>query len=55
MSAPALSDRKAQWDYARREFPEHVVLHATNVDVAAENGRVIPVVYLNRRLWAERY
>jgi beta-lactamase regulating signal transducer with metallopeptidase domain len=54
-SAPALSDRKAQWEYARGQFSERVVLHVTNVNVTIENGRVIPVVYLNRRPWAERY
>ena len=54
-SAPALSDRKAQWEYARRQFSERVVLHATNVNVTAEDGRVIPVVYLNPRPWAGRY
>ena len=54
-SAPTLSDRKAQWEYARRQFPERVVLYVTNVTVTADDGRVIPVVYLNRRPWAERY
>lgn len=53
--APALSDRKAQWEYARNQFAERVVLHVTNANVNAEDGRVIPVVYLNRRPWAERY
>jgi beta-lactamase regulating signal transducer with metallopeptidase domain len=54
-AAPALADAAAQWRYARAQFPERVVLYATNVDITTADGRQVPVVYLNRSPWAERY
>jgi hypothetical protein len=54
-AGPAIADRKAQWEYARAQFPERVLLYATNTTIQTEDGREIPVVYLNPRPWAERY
>jgi beta-lactamase regulating signal transducer with metallopeptidase domain len=54
-AASAISDRKAQWEYTRSQFPERNLLRVANVVVTADDGHEIPVVYISRTPWAERY